>query len=84
LHSRNEYTNSPILQTQEKQVLELFENDKSIVISDLGACEGESSLRYSRIFPASNIYTFEPIPANFQWTERFIQSKRFVKILDAL
>ncbi|MBC8111654.1 MAG: FkbM family methyltransferase, partial [Verrucomicrobia bacterium] len=73
MFSRNEYINDPVLQTQEKQVQELFENDKPIVIFDIGACEGESSIRYSRIFQVSSIYTFEPIPANFQRIEENIK-----------
>jgi FkbM family methyltransferase len=39
------------------------------VIFDIGACEGESSVRYSRIFEKSQIYTFEPIPKNFSIIE---------------
>jgi FkbM family methyltransferase len=31
---------------------------------DIGGCEGEESIRYSRIFPLSSIYIFEPLPEN--------------------
>jgi FkbM family methyltransferase len=34
------------------------------VILDVGACEGEDSIRYSRLYPAAQIFTFEPLPAN--------------------
>jgi len=34
------------------------------VILDIGACEGEDSIRYSRLYPQARIFTFEPLPAN--------------------
>jgi FkbM family methyltransferase len=30
------------------------------VVFDIGACEGEDSIRYARLFPAARIYAFEP------------------------
>jgi FkbM family methyltransferase len=57
------------LHTQESQLLEIFAKDEAVVIFDIGACEGESSVRYSRIFEKSQIYTFEPIPKNYRIIE---------------
>jgi len=54
------------LYLQESLLLELFKEDASVCFFDIGACEGESSVRYSRLFPNSKIFTFEPIPANFK------------------
>lgn len=34
------------------------------VIFDVGACEGEDSIRYARLFPRSRIFSFEPLSAN--------------------
>lgn len=34
------------------------------VILDIGACEGEDSIRYGRLFPRARIFSFEPLPAN--------------------
>jgi FkbM family methyltransferase len=34
------------------------------VIFDIGACEGEDSIRYGRLFPEARIFAFEPLPAN--------------------
>lgn len=34
------------------------------VIFEIGACEGEDSIRYARLFPRSRIFAFEPLPAN--------------------
>jgi len=56
------YSPSPI----EKELLYLFDQAKSIIIFDIGACEGESAIQYSRLFPHSTIYAFEPLPDNIQ------------------
>jgi FkbM family methyltransferase len=66
LYDRAFAINNPELHLQEKQLFELFSSDEKLVIFDIGACEGESSLRYSRLFPNALIYTFEPIPSNFK------------------
>jgi len=44
----------------------LFCADEPLVICDIGACEGEDSVRYARRFPRARIYTFEPLPVNQQ------------------
>jgi len=62
------------LHTQEIQILELFDKNDKLTIFDIGACEGESSIRYSRIFPNSKIYTFEPNPSNFKLVEKNIEN----------
>jgi FkbM family methyltransferase len=50
----------------EKVIIKLFNRKKELVIFDIGACEGLSSLRYLSIFPKSTIYAFEPVPNNFK------------------
>lgn len=47
-----------------KELLKLFKKDEKLKVLDIGGCEGEESIRYSRIFPFSTIYTFEPLPEN--------------------
>lgn len=37
---------------------------RSPVLFDVGACEGEDSIRYARSFPRSRVFSFEPLPAN--------------------
>jgi FkbM family methyltransferase len=44
----------------------LFPASKPLIIFDIGACEGEESVRYSLLFPHSRIYTFEPLPLNIE------------------
>ncbi|MBX3749524.1 MAG: FkbM family methyltransferase [Opitutaceae bacterium] len=42
----------------------LFAGNAALTILDVGACEGEDSIRYARLFPAARIFAFEPLPAN--------------------
>lgn len=53
-------TDSPI----KKDLLKLFKKDQKLIILDIGGCEGEESIKYSRIFPNSSILCFEPLPKN--------------------
>ena len=56
---------NPQLQTQESFLAEIYARDEALVIFDIGACEGENSVRYSMIFPNSTIYSFEPVDKNY-------------------
>ena len=62
IYNRENYilTDSPI----KKDLLKLFNKNDKLTILDIGGCEGEESIRYSRIFPFSSIYIFEPLPEN--------------------
>ena len=42
----------------------LFSKNKQLLIFDIGSCEGEDSIRYSRLFPNSKICSFEALPKN--------------------
>ncbi len=48
----------------ERQFRRLFLADERLVICNIGACEGEDSVRFSRLFPRARIYAFELLPAN--------------------
>lgn len=52
-----------------KELLRLFNKKDKLVILDIGDCEGEESIRYSRLFPLSKLYIFEPLPKNIQLIE---------------
>ncbi|TRX20908.1 FkbM family methyltransferase [Flavobacterium franklandianum] len=62
IYNRDNYilTDSPL----KKDLLKLFKKNDKLTILDIGGCEGEESIRYSRIFPFSSIYVFEPLPDN--------------------
>lgn len=48
----------------EIELPKIFNTQDPLVIFDIGACEGEDSIRYARLFPNSRVYTFEPLPEN--------------------
>jgi len=47
-----------------KILLKLFKKIEPIIILDVGACEGEESIRYKKIFSDASIFLFEPLPKN--------------------
>jgi FkbM family methyltransferase len=44
----------------------LFDPAEPLVIFDIGACEGEDSIRYARAFANACLYAFEPLPDNMR------------------
>ena len=48
----------------EREFMRLFKRDEPLVILDVGACEGEDTVRYARCFPRARLFAFEPLPAN--------------------
>jgi FkbM family methyltransferase len=48
----------------EQMFRRLFRTGDQLVICDIGACEGEDTVRYARAFPRSRVLAFEPLPAN--------------------
>ncbi|MEJ8756644.1 FkbM family methyltransferase [Pontibacter sp. H259] len=64
---RTDYLSRPV--PIEKELLTLFSDNDPITIFEIGACEGEDSIRYSRMFPMSKIYAFEPLPKNISLIE---------------
>jgi FkbM family methyltransferase len=47
-----------------KDLLKLFKKEDKLIILDIGGCEGEESIRYSKLFPNAQIFVFEPLPSN--------------------
>lgn len=56
------YLARPSAALQELQ--RLFGRNTPKVIFDIGACEGEDSVRFARAYPLAKIFAFEPLPAN--------------------
>jgi FkbM family methyltransferase len=52
------------LSEPERELMKLFSPDAALTICDIGACEGEDSIRYGRRFPQARVFAFEPLPAN--------------------
>jgi FkbM family methyltransferase len=62
LYDRKTYilTESPL----KKDLFKIFNPEAELTIFDIGGCEGEEAIRYSRIFPNASIFSFEPLPKN--------------------
>jgi FkbM family methyltransferase len=50
----------------EHELSSLFRTSAQITIFDIGACEGEDSVRYARRFPRAMVYAVEPLPSNVE------------------
>jgi FkbM family methyltransferase len=64
IFDREHYINEPIPINRELNLL--FKKNGTLTIFEVGACEGEDSIRYSRLFKRSKIYSFEPLPKNVE------------------
>lgn len=53
----------------ENELYKFFSSNDELIIFDIGSCEGEDSIRYSRMFPRSKIYSFEPLTKNLKKAE---------------
>jgi FkbM family methyltransferase len=69
--NRTEYINQAL--PLEPELKNLFDTKDTLTIFEVGACEGEDSIRYSRLFPNSRIFVFEPLPANIQLIRQNIE-----------
>ena len=61
-HKLDAYVNAPL--PIERDLARLFPDDAAITIFDIGACEGEDSVRYGRRFPHGAVYAVEALPKN--------------------
>jgi FkbM family methyltransferase len=61
---RRAHIESRALQPQEALLLRIFAQSERLTILDAGACEGDNSVRYARLFPRARIYAVEPLPGN--------------------
>lgn len=77
---RDKFINSPKLEIQEKLLSSIIAKNEDIIFFDIGACEGESSIRYSNLFPNATIYTFEPLPSNFELVKNNIANYKKERI----
>jgi FkbM family methyltransferase len=66
--TRDAYIRSPLPIASELRGL--FDARDALVIFDIGACEGEDSIRYAREFPNSRVYAFEPLPSNMNMLQK--------------
>jgi len=62
--NRDIYMQEPL--PLEKELKKLFHADQPLIIVEAGACEGEDTIKYARLFPRADIYAFEPLPLNIK------------------
>ena len=70
---RHAYITRPELQPQELALRKMYDESAAITILDIGACEGENSIRYSKMFPKAKIFAFEPLRKNIELIQKHIQ-----------
>ena len=70
MFDRNSYSKLPI--PIEAELKTLFSSTEAITIFEIGACEGEDSIKYSRLFKNASIYAFEPLPQNIERAKKNI------------
>lgn len=49
-----------------QEITRFLNTNDSLIIFDVGSCEGEDTIRLKRLFPNATIYTFEPLPENMK------------------
>lgn len=54
------------LNSHEKALIQFFPLSQPICIFDIGAFNGRSGKRYLEIFPNGRLYSYEPLPENFE------------------
>jgi 2-O-methyltransferase len=55
-----------------EQLKKIFSTKQKMMIFDIGACEGEDSIRYKKLFPNATVHAFEPVPSNFKMVNKNI------------
>ncbi len=58
----NQFLNQPI--PIHRELMILFSKSSKLIVFDIGACTGEDSIRYGKIFPNSIVHAFEPLSSN--------------------
>ena len=60
--NRDEFLASPL--PHQAALLRLLPREAPWVIFDIGSCEGEDAIRYTRLFPSARVWAVEALPAN--------------------
>lgn len=65
------------LSVHERALTKMFGGGDSLVLFDIGACEGLSSVKYLKMFPNSKVFAFEPVLKNY---EQILKNKENYKL----
>lgn len=79
MFNRDAYIQSPV--EIEKELLFLLDKDKVKTVFDIGACEAEDSIRYSKLFPKAKVYAFEPRPDNVSKGQQSLKHYRCTQVI---
>jgi FkbM family methyltransferase len=60
--NRDEFLASPL--PHQAALLRLLPREAPLVIFDIGSCEGEDAIRYTRLFPSARVWAVEPLASN--------------------
>lgn len=63
-YSFESYIKSPF--PFEKEIAAYFSANDELTIFEIGACEGEDTIKLRRKFPRSRVFAFEPLPKNIE------------------
>lgn len=69
------YTRSQYIKDQlpiEKELKQIFNLREDLVIFDIGSCECEDSIRYTKLFPNSHVFAFEALSSNVKIAQELI------------
>lgn len=64
MYNDKEYLNTPL--EIEYDLKKFFKLEQIKVVLDIGACDGLDSIKYSKLFPLSKVYSFEPLETNIK------------------
>ncbi|MXV17463.1 FkbM family methyltransferase [Hufsiella ginkgonis] len=78
-YDRDEYVKQPSPIGEELKLL--FGGAAQLVFFEIGACEGEDSIKYSRMFPQATIYAFEPLPGNMSIIRRNLEKYGITNVI---
>ena len=70
-----DYLDSPLPIQRELDVF--FRKSDHLTIFDIGACEGEDSIRYKKTFRKAKVFSFEPLPKNLEKIKKTVSRHSF-------
>ncbi len=64
----------------EKTLHSFFKKEDKLTLFEIGSCDGTDTIKYSRLFPNSTLYAFEPVPGNFKILTDRMESNRITNV----
>jgi FkbM family methyltransferase len=82
IYDRNAYKKKPLSLNRELKIL--FNVHEKLTVMEIGACEGEDSIKYSKLFDNSQVIVFEPLNSNVEKIKKSIIEEKIenIRIVD--